>query len=219
MAIFLKCSCPYCEGHIEFPQESIGTEANCPHCGKTITLFALQAAPPPILPIRPRLKKISGSKTIWIIAASVGLIAILLLLLNTKSSQPDPIETELKAHLLTFRDTFGHGASYEFILTEKNTFVNYCRENKTSLTNYSSEVDEICADLDNGIVPWKDEVPEAEFQRRADAYKRAMDNIEILIDRLSHDDERLEVAKNLKASNDVERAERARQRGDDSTQH
>jgi hypothetical protein len=221
MAVYLKCSCNYCDGHIEFPPELLGTEVECPHCAKTTTLA--QTAPPPILPTQPQLRKKPGSKKVWIIAASVGgcvmFFIIFLLLINTKSSQPDQIETELKAHLSTFRDTFGRGSSYELIQNEKNTLVNYYRQNKTSLTNYTTELDEICMDLDSAIVPWKDDVPEAEFQRRADIAQHALDNIAILIERLSHDDERLERAKNWKASQDVERAERARQRGDDSTRH
>ena len=144
---------------------------------------------------------------------------VLILLFGVKSPQPDRVEIELKDHLASFRETFGHGYSYDVILNNKNELVKYCRENKTSLTNYSSELDAICEDLDRGIAPSQDEVPEAEFQRRADAYMRAMDNIEILVDRLSHDNERMEVAKNWTASQDVERAARARQRGDNAVQH
>lgn len=29
---YLKCACEHCAGHIEFPVESVGQIANCPHC-------------------------------------------------------------------------------------------------------------------------------------------------------------------------------------------
>src|ERR1700729_913219 len=31
---YLKCSCKECGSHIEFPEESAGTVAACPHCGQ-----------------------------------------------------------------------------------------------------------------------------------------------------------------------------------------
>ena len=167
--------------------------------------------PPRILPpILPRLPRKSASTTAWIIAATCAvafvfvLVAAFALLLNKETPQ-QRTEAELKRHLSTFRETFSLG-SYDLVLDEKNTLVNYCRENKTSLTNFASELNEICSDLDNAIVPWREDVPETEFQRRADVTKRAIDNIAILIERLSHDNERLKRAKDWKASQDVERA-------------
>jgi DNA-directed RNA polymerase subunit RPC12/RpoP len=36
----LKCVCPICGGHIQFPIEEDGQEVECPHCGKLIILKA-----------------------------------------------------------------------------------------------------------------------------------------------------------------------------------
>jgi len=35
---FLKVSCPYCGGHIEFPAHGLGQTVACPHCTAMITL-------------------------------------------------------------------------------------------------------------------------------------------------------------------------------------
>lgn len=37
---FLRCSCKECGNHIEFPEESAGTVAACPHCGQWTELTA-----------------------------------------------------------------------------------------------------------------------------------------------------------------------------------
>ncbi|GDY23457.1 hypothetical protein LBMAG56_48040 [Verrucomicrobiota bacterium] len=46
---FLKCSCAYCGGHIEFPAHGVGMEINCPHCGQS-TLLAAPALPSSVPP-------------------------------------------------------------------------------------------------------------------------------------------------------------------------
>jgi hypothetical protein len=48
---YLKGECQHCSGSLEFPAESIGLTATCPHCGKETEL---QLATPPIQPTVPR---------------------------------------------------------------------------------------------------------------------------------------------------------------------
>ena len=60
---FLKCSCSYCQGHIEFPAHALGITTTCPHCGIETTLVAPAGtpappppkppAPPPVAPATP----------------------------------------------------------------------------------------------------------------------------------------------------------------------
>lgn len=53
---FLKMSCPFCSGGIEFPTHGEGSVIPCPHCGKDIVLaceappLPKQSQPPPPLP-------------------------------------------------------------------------------------------------------------------------------------------------------------------------
>ncbi len=42
---FLKCSCPDCGGHVEFPTEATGAEVPCPHCQGSLTLAPDETAP------------------------------------------------------------------------------------------------------------------------------------------------------------------------------
>jgi hypothetical protein len=35
---YLKCSCPHCDGHIEYPASAAGQTVACPHCGTTEVL-------------------------------------------------------------------------------------------------------------------------------------------------------------------------------------
>jgi len=213
--------CQHCGGGIEFDTNELDAQnsiISCPHCGETTSL-SVPALPPPIIPpvippipIQPQRKSQSNGR--WIIAASGGALLLLLFVVAVSSNRETPeqkLEAELKSQLITFRETFGLG-SYDLILSGKNSLVSYCRNNRASLTNYTADLDEICTDLDSAIVPWKEDVPESEFQRRADVSQRAMDNIAILIERSSHDDERLQRAINWKANQDIERAKRARQR-------
>src|SRR5438093_8710656 len=48
---YLKGACSHCGGRIEFPADSIGLIADCPHCGKATELML---APPPEIPGLPR---------------------------------------------------------------------------------------------------------------------------------------------------------------------
>ena len=48
---YLKGECQHCSGHLEFPAESIGYAATCPHCGKETDL---QLATPKAEPTVPR---------------------------------------------------------------------------------------------------------------------------------------------------------------------
>jgi hypothetical protein len=48
---YLKGECQHCSGHLEFPAETIGMVAPCPHCGKETEL---QLAAPPVEPTLPR---------------------------------------------------------------------------------------------------------------------------------------------------------------------
>ena len=41
--IFLKMSCPACEGHVQFPENGIGVTVDCPHCTKPFLLEDPQA--------------------------------------------------------------------------------------------------------------------------------------------------------------------------------
>src|SRR5579871_5566168 len=50
---YLKCSCAQCGGHIEFPSEALGTDANCPHCGNAIRLEASPSPAPKPAPAAP----------------------------------------------------------------------------------------------------------------------------------------------------------------------
>src|SRR5262245_19058345 len=38
---YLKGECSHCRGHIEFPAESAGMAASCPHCGQTTELLLI----------------------------------------------------------------------------------------------------------------------------------------------------------------------------------
>ena len=42
---FLKCACPHCDGHIEYPASAAGQTVACPHCGTTEVLPAAVNAP------------------------------------------------------------------------------------------------------------------------------------------------------------------------------
>lgn len=42
--IYLKISCPSCNGHVEFPASVIGQLVDCPHCGGAIFLADPKAA-------------------------------------------------------------------------------------------------------------------------------------------------------------------------------
>lgn len=46
MSNFLKCNCPHCQLHIEFPTQDAGRTCDCPSCGKP-----LQLPQPPISPM------------------------------------------------------------------------------------------------------------------------------------------------------------------------
>src|SRR4051812_40446529 len=39
MTRYLKGECVHCSGHIEFPAETAGLTADCPHCGKVTDLL------------------------------------------------------------------------------------------------------------------------------------------------------------------------------------
>src|SRR5208282_3055658 len=42
MSDFIKCECPHCGQHIEFPAEGTGQTIPCPACGEPTTLFSSQ---------------------------------------------------------------------------------------------------------------------------------------------------------------------------------
>ena len=42
---FLKCACPHCDGHIEYPATAAGRTVDCPHCGTTEVLPAAVSTP------------------------------------------------------------------------------------------------------------------------------------------------------------------------------
>ena len=42
---FLKCACPHCDGHIEYPATAAGQTVACPYCGTTEVLPAAVNAP------------------------------------------------------------------------------------------------------------------------------------------------------------------------------
>lgn len=53
---YFKCSCSYCQGHIEFPAHAVGITTTCPHCGVETTLVAPAgtSAPSPPSPSPPK---------------------------------------------------------------------------------------------------------------------------------------------------------------------
>jgi len=59
---YLKGECQHCRGHIEFPVETIGTVASCPHCGQATELL-LPA--PPVEPSVPR------KALVWAVVAAL----------------------------------------------------------------------------------------------------------------------------------------------------
>src|SRR5882724_12931097 len=83
---YLKGECAHCGGPIGFPADSIGTTADCPHCGQQTEL----------LPARPKEEATIPRKTIvWTIVAVVvlglGLAgAIVALHLAEKRVPPKP---------------------------------------------------------------------------------------------------------------------------------
>lgn len=62
---YLKCSCSYCQGHIEFPAHAAGITTTCPHCGVETTLIAPAGAsapsPPPPPPPKPTASPAVGT--------------------------------------------------------------------------------------------------------------------------------------------------------------
>lgn len=50
---YLKCSCSYCQGHIEFPAHAAGITVTCPHCGVETTLVAADGPAAPASPPSP----------------------------------------------------------------------------------------------------------------------------------------------------------------------
>ena len=47
--VFLKCACPYCQGHLEFPAHALGITTTCPHCGvETKLVDESNPASPPV---------------------------------------------------------------------------------------------------------------------------------------------------------------------------
>lgn len=50
---FLKCSCSYCQGHIEFPAHAAGITVTCPHCGVETRLAVTEGAPVAVAPPPP----------------------------------------------------------------------------------------------------------------------------------------------------------------------
>ena len=67
---YLKGECQHCSGHLEFPAESIGYTATCPHCGKETEL---QLAPPKAEPTIPR------RIVIWTVLAVILLVGGLII--------------------------------------------------------------------------------------------------------------------------------------------
>src|SRR5688500_2023901 len=61
---YLRCSCKHCGGSVEFSEEGLGVEVECPHCTLSFVLFQqvdepgtmksgthLQKGPPPLPPL------------------------------------------------------------------------------------------------------------------------------------------------------------------------
>ena len=65
----LKGQCQSCGGHIEFPAEAVGTNIDCPHCGKSTELML---ALPPEEPTIPRSTIIWTLVTILLFLAGLG---------------------------------------------------------------------------------------------------------------------------------------------------
>ncbi len=64
-AKYLKGPCQHCGGNIEFPVESTGTNADCPHCGQPTILMI---APPPMESSVPRR---------WLVMTVVAMVILL----------------------------------------------------------------------------------------------------------------------------------------------
>jgi hypothetical protein len=45
---YLKCSCPHCTGHVEYPSHAGGKLIDCPHCGQSLRLTYPR---PPVLAV------------------------------------------------------------------------------------------------------------------------------------------------------------------------
>ena len=82
-SLYLKISCPKCDGHIEYPARAGGSAIDCPHCGSPIQL--------------PQAKPVSGggSKAVlWVVVGFIllaGLVVLAQLHKSTTSSgNPQP---------------------------------------------------------------------------------------------------------------------------------
>jgi hypothetical protein len=69
---YLKCTCPKCGGHIEFPAASAGATTACPHCGVPILLAATEPPPSPAAPV------IRKSNRVWLYLVLVVVILLIL---------------------------------------------------------------------------------------------------------------------------------------------
>jgi hypothetical protein len=79
---FLKCNCPHCGGHIEFPAEAKGQTLPCPHCGQPTELSGTAM---------PEAGKTSPSLMVFaVIAIVVGGVAIGAGLILLKKPVPAP---------------------------------------------------------------------------------------------------------------------------------
>jgi len=71
----LRGECQHCGGHLEFPAESIGLQAPCPHCGQQTELMLERPPEEPSLP---------GRVIVWTVAAvillALGLVGAVLAL-------------------------------------------------------------------------------------------------------------------------------------------
>jgi hypothetical protein len=75
----LRGECQHCGGHLEFPAESIGLQAPCPHCGQQTELLLERPPEEPSLPRR---------VIVWTVAAIVVLgLGLLILVLGLKRAE------------------------------------------------------------------------------------------------------------------------------------
>jgi len=66
---YLKGECQHCSGHLEFPAESAGMTADCPHCGQSTELLLARPPEEPTVPRRAIIWAIVG---LVILGAGLG---------------------------------------------------------------------------------------------------------------------------------------------------
>ena len=78
---FLKCSCKFCGGHIEFPGNTVGETVLCPHCGAS-TVLTNAPGPIPVPPPVPRAPEPAKDRsfemrlgTYWLVR--IGIVMLL----------------------------------------------------------------------------------------------------------------------------------------------